>query len=231
MSKPIRVAILEDYLITLEGYKSCLSRVPNIEIVATASYGDELLPLLEKNSVDVLILDVMVPTSKDNSNPYPMYQVMKKVIQSHPSLYMLVISMYSERTLIESIIESGATGYLLKSDTKSMSELGSIILSIAAGDVYFNKEIREQLLKRNRQHGDIDLTPRQLEAMSVCVAHSNLSNLQLAEKLGVAHSTFRNLLSGSYIRLGVSNRSAAIAKVRDLGLIAPYPNELHSIIK
>jgi DNA-binding NarL/FixJ family response regulator len=171
----------------------------------------------------------MVPTSKDNLNPYPMNQVMKKVIQQYPSMYILVISMYSERTLIESIMEAGATGYLLKSDTTSMSELGSIILSIASGDVYFNKVIREQLLRRSKRHGDVSLTPRQLEAMSVCVAYSNLSNLQLAEKLGVAHSTFRNLLSGSYIRLGVSNRSAAIAKVREMGLIAPYVNEPHSI--
>jgi DNA-binding CsgD family transcriptional regulator len=63
------------------------------------------------------------------------------------------------------------------------------------------------------------LTPRQLEALTLCSAYPGQSGNILAKQMGITYSTFRNLLSTSYIRLGVSNRAEAILKARALGLI------------
>jgi DNA-binding CsgD family transcriptional regulator len=65
------------------------------------------------------------------------------------------------------------------------------------------------------------LAPRQLEVLSLCSAYPDSSTYELAVKMGVAHSTVRNLLSGAYLKLDVRNRTAAVVKARQMGLITP----------
>ena len=76
MDKKIRVAILDDHLATVMGYVSLIMEQDSqIEVTAKMSYGEELEPTLEKNPVDVLMLDVTVPTSQENKNPYPILKI------------------------------------------------------------------------------------------------------------------------------------------------------------
>jgi DNA-binding CsgD family transcriptional regulator len=80
------------------------------------------------------------------------------------------------------------------------------------------------LLNRGRNAADdIQLTPRQIEALSLCIANPNWSRLQLADALGVTHSTARNLLSSTYLRLGVNTLPAAIAKAQAMGVLPALP--------
>jgi DNA-binding CsgD family transcriptional regulator len=67
------------------------------------------------------------------------------------------------------------------------------------------------------------LTPRQLEALSLCASHPDGETGLLANQLGVTGSTLRNLLSNSYLRLGVRTRAAAIAKAHQLGILPVEP--------
>jgi len=64
-------------------------------------------------------------------------------------------------------------------------------------------------------------TVRQLEVLSLCASYPDATSAELANRLGIANSTFRNLLSEAYLRLDVRNRTSAIAKARQLGLISP----------
>ena len=66
-----------------------------------------------------------------------------------------------------------------------------------------------------------DLTPRQIEVLSLCAAYPDAMTSELAEKLNVANSTIRNLLSSAYLRLGVRSRAAAVARAQQLCLIVP----------
>jgi len=69
---------------------------------------------------------------------------------------------------------------------------------------------------------DSPLTARQLQALSLCAAYPDATTGELADMLGVAHSTLRNLLSEAYLRLDVRNRTAAIEQARKMGLIAVH---------
>src|SRR5574341_1804307 len=104
----IRVAILEDHQTIVDGYRYRLNDVPDIEIVGTAGYGDELEPLLAENPTDIVILDVNVPTAPGNLNPYPILHVIPKLLQDHPDLAILVISMLAERAFIQAVMDAGA---------------------------------------------------------------------------------------------------------------------------
>jgi DNA-binding NarL/FixJ family response regulator len=122
-------------------------------------------------------------------------------------------------------MEAGASGYILKDDNAIIQELGSVLRSIARGGVHLSKRVHQYLLTENPD--DALLTARQLQALSLCAAYPDASTGELAVKLGVAHSTLRNLLSSAYLRLEVHNRSAAITKARQLGMIPPQDPSPH----
>ena len=225
MPEIIHVAILEDHPMVAKGYEMTLSNSPHIQVVGTANYGDDLYPLLEKHPVDLLLLDVEVPVSKENRSPFPVLTVIPKIIQLYPSLYVLAASMHNERSLIQAIMEQGASGYILKDDLKGMSELETIITSIvnSGGDeIYISDEAHYELNKpRGKKKDAAVLTPRQLEAISLCSAYPNKSAAEIGKLLQVTDSTPRNLLHAAYARLGVRSRAAAVERARQLGLITP----------
>lgn len=208
---------MDDHQSIIDGYLYRLSKVPEIEVIATLSYGDELEPALKEHPTDVVLLDVEVPISQKNENPYPILHAIPKLLQLYPDLAVLVISMHTGRGLIRAVVEAGASGYILKDDSQRIQELGKVIISIAEGGVCFSDRALKAFLTKNEE----PLTVRQLEALSLCASYPNSKTAELAHKMKVANSTVRNLLASAYLKLGVHTRAAAIAKARQLGIITP----------
>jgi|SRR5215208_6384935 len=223
MKDTIRLMIMDDHQSIVDGYLFRLSSVPEIEVVATLSYGDTLEPALKEHPTDVLILDVQVPISPKDPNSYPILHTIPKLLQLYPDLVILVISMHDQRGLIRAIVEAGASGYIFKSDSQRIQELGKTVLSIADGGVCFSDKALRAFLARQ----DEPFTPRQLEALSLCASYPNSKTAELARKMKIANSTLRNLLSSVYLKLEVQTRAAAIARARELGIITPDSTAMH----
>ncbi len=221
MAAKTRVAILEDHLGIVDGYRFRLANLPDVEVVGHVAFGEELEPFLARQAAEVLILDVHVPTGPDNPAPYPILHAIPRLLQQWPQMEILVISMYTERSMIQAVLEAGASGYVLKDDRQAVEQLASIVRSIAAGGIYLSEHAHGRLQKRSAGEGGVNLTRRQGEALSLCAAYPDLTTAELAKRMSVTNSTVRNLLSGAYLRLGVSSRAAAIDKGRRLGLITP----------
>jgi two-component system nitrate/nitrite response regulator NarL len=225
-NRTIRVTILDDHQSIIDGYVYRLSNVPGFEIVATINYGEELEPALVAHPTDVLLLDISVPTSAENQNPYPILHSIPSLLEKYPNLNILVISMFAERKLIRAVMEAGASGYVLKDDRAMLQDLGNVVRSVANGGIYFSQKAHQLMLSQKTTPSGERLSPRQLETLSLCAAYPDWTSADLAKKMSVANSTVRNLLSGAYLRLGVHTRTAAIAKARQLGLITPDPPAL-----
>ncbi len=219
----IRVAILDDHQSIIDGYVYRLNSEPGFEVVATIYYGEELEPVLAAHPADVLLLDINVPTSARNQNPYPILHEIPSLLQKYPDLTILVISMYAERGLIRAVIEAGASGYVLKDDRAILQDLGNVVQSIVNGGIVFSQKANQLLLDRKPATSAERLSVRQLEALSLSAAYPDSSSAELAKRMAVTNSTVRNLLAGAYIKLGVHNRTGAISKARQLGLISPDP--------
>jgi two-component system nitrate/nitrite response regulator NarL len=222
MKQKTHVTILDDHQSIIDGYVFRLSANPQIEIAATINFGQDLEPTLAKHPTDVLLLDVNVPTSAENPNPYPILHAIPKLLQTYEGLSILVISMYAERGLIRAVMEAGASGYVLKDDQTTSRDLGSVVLSIDEGGIYFSQKAHQLYSSHLSKENDL-LSARQLEALSLCGAYPNNTTAELANLMSISNSTVRNLLSAAYMKLKVNNRSAAIAKAQQLGLIAPTP--------
>lgn len=228
-AQKVRVAILDDHQSIIDGYLYRLGGTPEIEVVVTANYGEELEAKLSQHPVDVLLLDLNVRASHDNANPYPVLHVIPKYLQKYPNICILVISMFSEPSLMRSLIEAGVSGYILKDDQAAFRELGNIVLSVAHGGIYFSKKAHNLYMQSsNIADGEV-LTPRQMEVLSLCGAYPDATTVDLAQMMSISNSTVRNLLSSVYLRLGVHSRTAAVEKAREMGLVTPRPPSFTSL--
>ncbi len=126
MLRPIKLVIVEDHQSIIDGYLYRLSG-SDVEIVAVSRFGEEIETILSEHEVDVLLLDIYVPTSPANPNPFPVLHLLPKLIASHPRLKILAISMLKQRSLIEALVEAGITGYILK---KIMIPSSSLLMSL-----------------------------------------------------------------------------------------------------
>ncbi len=217
----VRVAILDDHQSIIDGYLYRLNAAPEIQVVGTAAYGEDLEPLLDRHPANVLLLDVRVPTAPGNQNSFPILYVIPRLLQKHPDLYVLVISVLNQHTLIEALVEAGISGYIFKDDQESIQQLAKIVVIVANGGIYFSQGAYRKLREKMSPPTTPLLTVRQHEALSLCAAYPDCSTAELAGRLGVASSTLRNLLSSTYLRLDVRTRAAAMVKAQQLGLIAP----------
>jgi two-component system nitrate/nitrite response regulator NarL len=226
MDKKIRVAILDDHQGIIDGYLYRLSSAADIEVVATMLYGQELEPILAQKKVEVLILDVHVPTGPHNPNPYPILHLIPMIVQVYPDIAILIISMHAQRTLIHTVVESGARGYILKDDQASIRDLPNVVRTLAGEGIYLSEHAYQQLRKRYTGELDQPLSGRQLEALSLCAAYPDASTNDIARMMTIAPSTLRNLLSNGYLKLNVRTKAAAVARARQLGLITPNVPQL-----
>jgi DNA-binding NarL/FixJ family response regulator len=228
MPSRIRVAILEDHQSTLDGYYYRLGSAPQLEIVGAARTWSEFEALLAEHPADVALLDLSAPTAPNNPNSYPVFHALPALQQTYPGLDLLIISMHADPALIVAVLETGVSGYILKDDAATLMELAAVITSVASGGIVISENAFHATLRPSSAPAGPQLTARQREALSLSAAYPEATLAQLAERLGVMNSTARNLLSGAYLRLGVRNRGAAVAKARQLGLIGgsggPGPN-------
>lgn len=217
MPDKIRVAILENHPSTMDEYNLRLAENPNITIVATALFSEEIVVLLENEPADVLILDISVPISKENRNIQPIHKLIAGLKQKFPHLVILVISMHAQRAMIRSILEAGTKGYILKDDYASVRNLGNIIETLTKGGTYMSNRVSEIIFSNHIEEST--LTTRELEVLSICAAYPDESTAVLAERLEIADSTVRNFLHKIYIKLQVHGRAAAILKAQEKGLL------------
>lgn len=222
MKGQIRIAIVDDHQSIIDGYIHRLQNIPQIQIVGTGVNGEDLQRLLATQRVDVLLLDLSIPTSGENRNPYPLYHELPALLQQHPGLKIIVLSMFTQLSLVKAMFDLGVRGYIFKDDNHSIQQLGKVVAAVASGGVYFSEGADTNLLSPQTERV---LTPRQLEVISLCMAYPDLTTDELAKSLNIASSTLRNLLSEAYRRLGVQTRAAAIAKAQHLGIL-PGKNKL-----
>ena len=217
--RKIKVVILDDHQGIIDGYLYRLSEAPNIEVVATIHYGVDLEPTLAEHTAHVLILDIQVPVSPDNKNPYPILNVIPRVLSNYPGLAVLVISMHAQRTLIRAVLDAGASGYILKDDPTSIRELAAILNLVVDGGIHLSPAVFQAVMNSNGSDFTHQLNPRELEALTLCTAYPDESSAQIAHRMNIENSTVRNILSGAYLKLGVRTRAAAVAKAIQMELV------------
>ena len=206
----MKVAITDDHRVVREGIRYMLSDAPDIEVVAEASSGKELLALLADTHVDVVLLDVRMPEMSGLA-------ALERVRELEPNARVLMLSMHDQPGYVKRAIELGAAGYVLKNIGRA--ELITALEVAAAGGTYLPPDLMEPLLADlGGQTGPIgSLSPREQQVLQL-VADGN-ENKQIARHLDIAEATVKTYLRGVFTRLDVSSRAEAVAVGLRLGLI------------
>jgi DNA-binding NarL/FixJ family response regulator len=215
----IQIAILENHQTIVDGYRFRLPP-PEFEIVGAAEVYADWEPLLAGQRVDLALMDVRVPQQRGSPDTYPILRVIPQLIQTYPEMAILVVSAYLEPTLVLGVIEAGANGFIHKEDSVLLQDLANVVRSIVSSrGIYLSPAAKELWVQRQKRRDDGGLTPRQIEALTLCAADPEASTPDVARQMGISASTVRNLLSKAYLRLGVTTRMAAVLKAKEMGLI------------
>jgi two-component system nitrate/nitrite response regulator NarL len=182
--KQIKLLLVDDHPIVLDGIKSHLCAQPDFEVVGDAANGQEALRKAKLTLPDVILMDISMP----HMNGLDAMTSLRKQV---PNAKILVLTMHDSREYIAQVVRSGARGYLLKDSAPA--ELVGAIKAVHGGEVYFSPSVSKVLIEEmadgRKPSGPEQqpLTDREREVLSLIA--EGLLNKQIADRLGIGVRT------------------------------------------
>ena len=200
----LKLLIVDDHELMLEGIRLALADSPDIEVVGSASSGSQVLPLVRQTSPDVVLLDLRMPGMDG-------LRCLEALRERHPNVKAVVLSGSEEPDVIEAAFRRGAVGFIVK--RIDPADLAAVIRQVADGNVYHPLRGRAAVT----EDVDLGLTQREIDILKALA--DGLSNKQIACQFWVSEQTVKFHLSNIYRKLGVGSRTDAIRQAHEHGLI------------
>ncbi|RBO83797.1 response regulator transcription factor [Marinomonas aquiplantarum] len=181
MTKKIRVLLVDDHMLVLDGLQARLELEDNIDIIGTASNGLEALEKAHDAKPDLILMDVSMPVLNG-------LEATKRFKAELPSVKILMLSMHHDKEYILSLIQSGANGYILKD--VSSEELVQAINTVYQGGTYFSSGASDSLFSpttETESKGYEELTKREVAVLKEVAI--GLSNKEIAQSLSISVRT------------------------------------------
>jgi DNA-binding NarL/FixJ family response regulator len=175
----LKILLVDDHVMLLEGIYTLLEQQPGIRVVAKASGAEHAIQLLKNTAVELIVTDLHMPGMDGVA-------LFNHVKQNYPSIKTIVLSMHDEVHIVKELLRSGVNGYVLKKDTHT--ELLKAIEEVRNNNVYVSSEVNKVLVED--LHNDKEkplLTTRELEIVRLIV--KEFSNKQIAEQLFISERT------------------------------------------
>jgi len=212
----IRVCIVEDQNIVRQGLRSLLALSGDIEVAGEAADGDEALDVIAEVKPDVVLLDLRMP-KRDGVG------VLRALRERGALPPTLILTTFDDDTNLFEAVRAGAKGWLLKD--VSLERLTGAIRTLAEGGTCIEPVITERIVraleKSNVAFESAEL-PEPLtdrEKTILRLLAGGYSNKEISELLGISDGTVKNHMSNLLAKLGVRDRTRAVLKAIDLGVI------------
>jgi DNA-binding NarL/FixJ family response regulator len=211
---PIRVIIVDDHPVVRHGLRSLLTGHSDIEVVAEAEDGAEVLPFLARIETDVLLLDIKMRGQTG-------IEVARRVRQKYPDVKVLILTTYDDEGYLHQALEAGVHGFLLKS--VSHETLPDSIRAVMRGERLLSPSLVSSVVseyqKFAQEHAkrEAGLSKEDLEILNA-IAEGE-STKDLAERFYLSEATIKRRVQEILANLGAANRAQAIAEAVRRGWI------------
>jgi two-component system, NarL family, nitrate/nitrite response regulator NarL len=192
---PIRLVIVDDHSLVRDGLRARLAVVEHLRVIGEAGGGEEALALAAELSPDLMLVDVGMRGMNG-------IELATQLRQRHPTIRVLMLSMYDNREYVQSAIRAGARGYVLKESPTE--EILAAISAVCAGGNYFSAPISDLVLQPNTSNAP-QLTAREHEVL-LLLAHGR-SNKLVARALAISVRTVETHRLSLRRKLGVDSPS------------------------
>ena len=197
--KKINILIVDDHPMVLEGMKALLSNFDYMSVVGTATNAFEAMDKLKNQQVDVVIADINLPEVSG-------IDLTARIKKEYPSIKVLAMSTFKERSYISQMIKNGASGYLVKSASKE--EIEAAIQSANEGKLYLSLDINSIDLNTEIAPDAPVVSRREKEVLQLIV--DGLTNPQIAEKLFISLHTVDSHRKNLLAKFNVNNTASLI---------------------
>lgn len=196
----IKVYIVDDHAVVIEGIYSLLQKEPGIEVVGYANNAANCLQYFTSHTADVILMDINLP----DMNGVDLCKTVKK---NYPGIMVLALSTFHQGTYVRKMIENGASGYLLKNSGRH--EIIEAIEIVTKGKTYLSFDASQALKSDSQQQNAIPpLTKREKEVLVHIV--DGLTNSQIAEKLFISVDTVDSHRKNLHSKLNVKNTAMLV---------------------
>jgi DNA-binding NarL/FixJ family response regulator len=202
---PIRILIVDDHPVVVAGLTSMLGTQAGMEVLGSASSGEEALDFLRSKQVDLMLLDLRMPGMNG-------VDLLNALNRAKIQVRAIILTSYETDEDIYRAVQAGAQGYLLKDAPQA--DMVEAIRAVHNGRRFFPRHIAQRLAERMMRS---DLTSRELEVLQMLAR--GLTNKEIGRALEISGNTVRNHVNNIIEKLDVSDRTEAATTAIHRGLI------------
>jgi DNA-binding NarL/FixJ family response regulator len=207
---PVKVVIVDDHRIVRQGLRSILDPDSRFEVVGEAANGADALRVTTEQNPDVVLLDLKLP---DMSG----VELCQRILQICPDTAVLILTAFIDRNLVNTCLQAGAKGYLLK-DAENL-RLREQILSVVKGHAALDPraaDVLTEFVRKNEQPPKM-LNLREVEILRLIA--QGLTNREIGSQLHLSENTVKGYVKDVMAKLEVHNRIEAVLLAKERGLI------------
>jgi DNA-binding NarL/FixJ family response regulator len=202
----VRVLIADDHRLIAEGIKHSLEESGEFDVVAEATTGTQVLPLIRRSNPDLVLLDLRMPGADGLTT-------LEQIKRDHPSIKVVVLSASTDQQVIQAALAKGASAYVIKS--VNPADLASTLRQVMEGNVFHSVGLPPQ--GQQSAADELGLTSREISILNALAR--GLSNQAIGKELFVAEQTVKFHLTNIYRKLDAANRTEAVRLAYQRGII------------
>ena len=230
-NRQLRVVLADDQRLVRESLATMLGLLAGIELVATASDGEEVVELVAVHEPDVVLMDLRMPRLDG-------IEATRRLRERCPNVPVIALTTYADDESVLGALRAGARGYLTKD--ASSEDIAAAIAAVAAGAAALDPAVQSHVvaalsgqgaemaeercdpaLGGQAMRGNLpdDLTPREAEVLVLIAA--GLTNAEIAERLFVSPATIKSHINHLFAKAGIRDRSQAVNYAYRTGIATP----------
>jgi DNA-binding NarL/FixJ family response regulator len=211
-SGPVRVVIVDDHPVVVDGLRASLESSPGFQVLGEAGSGEEALRRVDELHPDVVLMDLEMPGMGG-------LEAIRRLTRRHPEVAVLVLTMFDQDELVLSALRAGARGYILKGAPRD--DVVRSITAVARGDAVFGGDVADRLLGMVASGTTLptafpELSDREREVLALLA--NGMSNGAIARRLALSPRTVANHVSNILPKVHATDRAQAVIAAREAGL-------------